>query len=387
MVAWELGRGMGHINRLLPIASALSGQGHRVVFAFRSCVDLRGVSGMLPHADILQAPVFRLPLDADPSSRPITRNYADILFQCGYRSADTLGALVGQWHTLFATVGPDLIICDHSPTVLVAAGGRIPVLHVGSGFVNPPAGKPLAPLSDQYTPGAEQREMQVLESIVGVRRSLGSTVPAQVSDLFDWGEVSVTCLPELDPYRTIRDQPALGPVQKLPRPVPPGERVFVFGYLAGKEPRVADLLRDLARMRIPCCMYVRQAPLEWQQMLEDTSVRLFDMPQRLPDALVAASAVLHHGGLATAELALAAGRPQFILPRYLEQLLTADTIQRMGCGVNLLRSRANAAQTIRDALTSRGLESNADALARRIEASAQIAVVDRILERCKPHLT
>ena len=40
--------------------------------------------------------------------------------------------------------------------------------------------------------------------------------------------------------------------------------------------------------------------------------------------------MIHHGGIGTTELALAVGRPQLLLPRYPEQVLTALAVNALG---------------------------------------------------------
>jgi len=47
------------------------------------------------------------------------------------------------------------------------------------------------------------------------------------------------------------------------------------------------------------------------------------------------SAVLHHGGAGVTQAALAVGRPQVILPQYLEQELTGQALERLGVGRRL----------------------------------------------------
>ena len=187
-------------------------------------------------------------------------------------------------------------------------------------------------------------------------------------------------------YRTTREQPALGPMQTLPKPLPPGERAFVFGYLAADDARVEPLLTKLMKASVPCCMYIRQAPPGWQEMTEGSSVKLFDAPQKLPEALTAASAVLHHGGLSTTEIALAAGRPQLIFPRYLEQVLTADAVARMDCGMNLMRESGDPISAIQRALKGSKLRKSAEAAAERLGSTAPVDVAKLIPGRCHFHL-
>ena len=39
LVAWELGGGMGHVARLLPVARELAAQGHRAIFVVKNLVE------------------------------------------------------------------------------------------------------------------------------------------------------------------------------------------------------------------------------------------------------------------------------------------------------------------------------------------------------------
>lgn len=57
LLAWELGGGMGHIQRLLPIAVELAAREHRVVFALRRPENAEAIRQRLPAAKVRQAPV------------------------------------------------------------------------------------------------------------------------------------------------------------------------------------------------------------------------------------------------------------------------------------------------------------------------------------------
>jgi UDP:flavonoid glycosyltransferase YjiC (YdhE family) len=63
-------------------------------------------------------------------------------------------------------------------------------------------------------------------------------------------------------------------------------------------------------------------------------------PPPLAAAVAGASLVFHHGGIDTAQTALALGGPQLILPRYLDQRLTGEALAALGVGV--LQNRATA---------------------------------------------
>lgn len=385
LFAWEMGSGMGHIHRLLPVAKELAERNFRISLALRSRRDAHAVPFVLPEAELLQAPIFV----GDRTDSPRLRrgyNYSDVLFAAGYTSRDALEPLVMAWRTLFDSTKPSLIVCDHSPTAILAAAGDIPIIHLGSGFATPPARQPFLPLLPLGVDGAEQREAQVLESIDRVRRSLGRPGLAQVSDLFSWAENFTCTLPELDPYRSVRVPAATGPMQLLARPAPLPATPFLFGYLTAEDPRVPLLLRALVRAEVPSGLFIRQAPRAWREKLNGTAVTLFDEPKQMDEALRQASAVLHHGGVGTAEAALAMGRPQFLLPRHGEQELTARAIEELGCGVNLARQSGAIGEWIQRSLTRDEYVTSALRAAVSIAHRPAVEVKEMIVAACLRHL-
>ena len=66
LCAWELGLGLGHVGRLIPIARELRGLGHEVVMVLRDSayLDLVRADGF----DTLAAPLLRQPREVDNAS-------------------------------------------------------------------------------------------------------------------------------------------------------------------------------------------------------------------------------------------------------------------------------------------------------------------------------
>ena len=74
---------------------------------------------------------------------------------------------------------------------------------------------------------------------------------------------------------------------------------------------------------------------------------IHDEPPPLARMLEHAAVMIHHGGLNTTETALAAGRPQLLLPIHLEHNLTARAVESLGVGRSLAgRYRAAEARAI-----------------------------------------
>jgi UDP:flavonoid glycosyltransferase YjiC (YdhE family) len=387
LVAWELGGGMGHINRLVPIASGLAARGYRIVFALRHVTDVSRISSALPAAPILRAPIAMRNPAAPTAKKGMAYNYADVLHRCGYDSKDELHRLVQNWRQLFDATRPSLLLCDHSPTAVLASSGTLPTVHIGSGFATPPIAHPFVPLHPASSAGAKEREQQVLEAIRLVQSRLGVRESSSVSTLLEAATNFACCLPELDPYRQTRVPPANGPTEELPSLQTPPEGQHVFGYLNGEDPNLPLLLRSLVKAKISGGVYVRQVTSECQALLSGTSLKLYDTPRKMPETLSAASAVLHHGGLATSEMALAVGRPQFIWSRNLEQGLTSEAIQSLGCGVNLRRQPDDPGLFIQRALRKRAYLAAAKSVSERLSERIRPDVREQIVASCLKYLT
>ena len=83
---------------------------------------------------------------------------------------------------------------------------------------------------------------------------------------------------------------------------------------------------------------------------------------------------------------MAMGRPQFLLPRHLEQLLTANAVASLGCGFNLLGQRRDPGEIISRALARGAYRREAARVAERIASRSQPRTGEKILELCLKHL-
>lgn len=325
----ELGLGRWHVELLAAIARRLAVEGD--VACWFALPDPVAAADVLQGARVLAAP-HHMPGPARRRAGP-TRSFADILADAGWDETATLRTLLGSWRTLYDLIAPDLIVADHAPTATLAARGRVPVVVVGLGFGQPPAdpdtgGTTLPRFS--RTEDARQLEAPVLAVL---REALGADAPPTLPAALASTCAFVTCLDALDPWRELRAAPALGPVEAVPArlgPVAPGE---IVAYLSADDPRTPDLLAGLARSGRRTVAWVRDASPTTRATLAAIGgerVRLADRPLALAAALERACVVVHHGGAGTIHQAVAAGRPQLVVPRYLEQVLNAHALVRRG---------------------------------------------------------
>src|SRR5262249_1020148 len=144
-------------------------------------------------------------------------SYADILTFLGYDDVETLFPVVCAWDSLLDLVRPALVVLDHSPTLCLAAYGRIPTVVVGTGFTLPPTECAAFPaLRSGKAPLVPDKQLLAVIQAIQARRELPA--PASLPRLLAGAAHFPCVLPEIDPYATQRREPSLGPAAPLPYP-------------------------------------------------------------------------------------------------------------------------------------------------------------------------
>lgn len=324
--AWEFGGGLGHVRRLLPIASELKARGHEVVFAFRETVLLEG-----PRArgfEVFAAP--RLTPSPERERQPV--NFSDILLTQGYDDAPGLKGAVRAWRTLFGHLSPDLLVADYAPTALLAArASGAKRVTVGSGFALPPGGEPDPALRPWEGIGEATLAAVDARLAASMRAALGSDAPARPAAIFEADEHLLCTFPDLDPFGERSAPSYVGPV---------GEdaagreaawaleaRPRAFAYLNANDARLPHLVAALARLAgeaIVVAPGVRDAT--------HGCVRLMGEPVRLEGLLEGADLCISHGSPGVGARAMTAGVPLAMLPMQLEHFLIARRLQAAGSG-------------------------------------------------------
>jgi hypothetical protein len=330
-MGWELGAGLGHVQPLLSVARALASHGHKPVFAVKNLLEAAPLLGAEPYP-VLQAPQWP---PRPPGAKPFrAASFADILAIRGFADADELLPIVRGWQALIDLVRPDLIVCDHSPTLCLAAYRSVPVAMIGTGFTVPPAEhSEFPPLQTGVAPQMPQEQM--LAVVRDVQRRLNRPAPETLPGLFAECARFVCTVPELDPYNSVRVKPALGSFNTLPPAQPPSSVRSFFAYLTSDFRAAEKVLAYLAELKIPGSAFVRGASKRLIESLRSRGLEMYASPAPMHEVLPRCSVILHHGGLLTAEDALATGRPQLLLPRYLEQELTARALRDLGVALAL----------------------------------------------------
>lgn len=377
MLGWELGGGLGHVRSLLAVARGLAAYGHRPVFVLKNVVEPQAVLHDTPFP-VLQAPVWPATCGAFRAA-----SYADILAIRGFADPDGLEALVAAWQALIDLTGAELVVADHSPTLCLAAYRTLPVVQLGNGFSVPPADATAFPSLDPQAAPLVPPE-RLLAVVQEVQRRRRRPAPETLPGLFAGGTRFVRSLAELDPYRAVRKDPAVGPLQPLPEPSAPPDRPRLFAYLSAEFPGVEHVLTALSAAGWVGSAYLRGASPEFRASARRGGLEIHETLPPLAELLPRVSVVLHHGGAGVAEAALAAGRPQVLLPQHLEHELTARALE--GLGVSTALTGAVPAPAVGQALSRllTGSRFSASALAwgETLAARGRQALLGTIVARC-----
>lgn len=342
LLAWELGNHLGHLGRLLPVAQALRRAGHQTLFAvcnMRSAEQVLTPRGF----EYVQAPL--LPQGVRPRQPPIS--YAELLLAEGFADRDSLSGVLRAWSRLFELFRPDLILADHSPSVLVAARrDGIAVVPIGNGFEIPPNASPMPSIRVWETIGPArlvQAEVRVLQAI---NKHLGSARRLQrLADLFHEQPVVIAWFAELDHYRERSSCEYAGPLfSSVPAEPCPWSQTHckVFAYLHNGLNGLPNLLHGLRTFdAVETVCVVSGISAAACRHHSARNLRILNRPVELSSAL-AADIVVAQGGAIAAQFLLA-GRPALLVPGTVEQVLLCRRIEELGAGLAVAQERTVAA--------------------------------------------
>ncbi len=396
LVGWEFGAGLGHVERLRPIAEGLRARGWEVVVALR---DLDRAAAFLdpgtgrapPGLAVVTAP--RWPMPTDPEARKIpTHSFADVLNIIDYGAAGALAARIEVWAGLLRATGADLAIGDFCPTLRLAARGRVPTVMVGNGYTIPPAGRalpPIRPWQKALEPFSLEHEARLLEAANAVLARRGEPPLDFLADALNGDDTLVFSIPLVDPYAAYRTEPQLPPFN-MPsgiRPLPRERRRpdGVFFYMPRGHPRLREAADAAKASGADCLAYVSDLGSGMAALMSGPGFAVSAEPLPFDSVIPEARLAVHHGGLSTAVACVLAGTPQLILPWNLEHLVTARRIETLGASVTVDGGTAGdrLAALVRDMPRDERLAERAAGAAGNVEAGDRAATLERALARCE----
>lgn len=335
LAVWEMGANLGHIDRMLTAARALRARGHEVRFLLR---DLARAHGRLAAEGIAfgQAPIW-LPRMANP---PRLANYAAVLAAAGWLDAPGLAALMLAWRDAYALSRPDVVLCDHAPTALLALRGLgIPTWAIGNSFEVPPGGDCYPPFAlgnaaeAARCPGYDATVLPVANQALGL---IGSAPMARLTDLFTGVHKALVTLPELSHYGRAYEPgvhwagPAyVGDIGQAPQwPSGPGPRVFA--YLEPTHAAFDATMSALRESGVAALVHAKGLSAEAAKRLGSARLRFEPSPLKVDETVAGADLVISHASLGVATAAALAGKPQLVLPSQAEQAMVAGRLVEAG---------------------------------------------------------
>lgn len=332
---WELGGGLGHLVPLIPVAAALSERGCRITIASRDCASARKLfSGI--NANICVAPYGGV----DSSSRiDYPSNYAHVLHNNGWNRIEQLETLVHGWRKLFHDSKASFVLCDHSPTALLAAHTlSLPAATFGTGFCCPPNRSPLPTFRANLMRGQSDNdpvELALLDRMNAIMSGFQKESFKSFADLLHH-KVSqlLTTFHELDHYPSRELTRYRGAWSKSrgtdPRWPRSGAVSRAIAYIK-PYPHLSELLSMLVYHNVSLLVYCPGLDAKTKERFSaQERISFSDDPVDLDKALVESDFAVLNSGHGSTVAALRAGKPTLQLPLNMEQAITAARCGSMG---------------------------------------------------------
>ena len=331
LFCWELGGALGHLAIIQTLAERLHAPGHELhLAATRAPIDSTSRVPITFHA----MPAWR---DSPRAVRDV-RTYGHILRNVGYADPRQLAFQLRTWKTLLRTVRPDVLVCETSPTALLASRGMdIATAVIGTGFSIPPRSHPLPDLRS-WDP-ADPRlladdENELTATINSTLAAAGDAPLLGLHDLFEAACTAICSVPELDAYGVRPIDCYVGEMARLPGkqlqwPSDAPKRVFAYLKIF---PELSRFLRELLRRPDVCAtIYAPGVPREIIDPHRCARICFVEQPVDVSWILRSASLVVTHGHGLTSQ-ALRAGVPVLSFPLVLEQYVLARQVAALGAG-------------------------------------------------------
>lgn len=349
LLAWELGGGLGHAVPLSQIARALLDDGHEVHVVLRDLSNAHATFAPLLSRGLKlwQAPVWLAGLRGLPEAA----TYAELLFRAGYLDAGRLRGPVLAWRSLFEQIRPDALLVDHAPTALLAARG-LPFARaiVGTGFFQPPPGRPIPPFRiwERLDPRrVAQSENRVLATANDILGGLGQGPLGALHQLLEVDENFLLTWREVDHFAERAADPSTRYWGVLPTAShgagadwPEGDGPRVFTYMKGEYAPVEAVLKALREGPAQTLAYVPNLAPDVARRVAGPRLRIAPAALDMRSVCAQADVVVCNAGSGTVCTALQAGLPVLLFPMHAEQLLFSMRVSASGAGLHLLETEA-----------------------------------------------
>lgn len=334
LIAWELGGNAGHIHPLKAIASKLLNRGHKVLLVVK---DVGTAERYLAGSGIIfmQAPVWLGRID--PKTPPAV-NFAELLIRVGFLNTEQVAGQIRAWLNLMELVKPDLVLANHSPSIVLAThitGTK--TVTSGSGFFSPPTEHPMPSMQpNAKIPKARllAPEREVLKVINQALIKCGGIPLKTLSGMFDTCNRYLLTLPEADHYGVRKNTRYWGLIQSSKNAVDPawpkidGPKVYI--YMPHHVQPFRPLLENLQKLGWPSLIVSRN--IDQQEIMAFRAPNLTFSRELVNLETVAkqADVVVTNCNHGTVIEMLQRGCRQLVIPLQVEQSMLAYRLSTQG---------------------------------------------------------
>jgi hypothetical protein len=316
----------------------LQQSGHQVTLVAK---ELRNVPKLFPakHYRWLQAP--ETATATSPIAQP--QSFADVAYNLGFDHEDKVLAVCGAWLENLRQQKPDLIIADFGVACLwIATALGIPAIRIGTGYSCPPQ-------SAQSLSFVSESTNDSLTADTVLARAAAALHELGLSSDADWNDVLLTpdrtllaTVSPLDPFANSRTENEYsGPWDQNGQVNPQWSGIGRHRAIAYLKPfqGLPQLLASLHRLSVETVLYGDGIPRSLLDSMRNPLLKVSDAPLRLSNLTHSCDFVLCNGNHGTTSKALGQSIPVFAVPLFLEQRITAATVQREQWGVSAVPHR------------------------------------------------
>ncbi len=369
LLAWELGKGFGHLGPFLGLTPRLLERGHTLHVAAREIAGAALALGKLP-VTLHQAPLC---LNTYGGLQEPPLSYTEILMRYGYLEPAMLGAMLAAWRSLITATGAEVVIADHAPTALLAARELgVPRGVIGSSFNVPPPADPMPSMRSWLAvpparlADSDRRVLDVINQVLPPGRGLHA-----LHEIFDGAARFFSGVPELDAYVPRSADEYLG-LQSLSTgtavPVwPEGEGEQVFAYLHADYRHLDRALQALASCGARVLVHVLGGNAAQLERYQGAHMRFAPHLLDFRRVVEECAHCVCHGNVGTTLGMLHGARPVLVLSKHLEHFLLGRAVAGNGAGrvVDPDDNAPDIAAELAAMLGDTALHRNAHALAQR----------------------
>ena len=387
LIAWEIGGNLGHLGRLLPIATELVARGYSVSFAVPE--GARSANWLRERA----WSVVEIPRGPNTSYNDRAASWhGDWFLQSGFGDVAATVDRLKRWTTLMLELKPDLVLLDYAPFVTYASHAlSIDYFVLGTGFCVPSQfDKPtyFRPWDKEACTLADLRQQTLNEKFVQLRRMFSAKCAQNFSELFAASHVKMCTYAELDHFPNRRYLPEylgatwsdFGADQSIKFSTISRQKALC--YVNGEEGSYLATIQALLKLNLEVIAIAPKMTKDSMLRLSDPRLTVTSNPINLKLLVEQSDVLISHGGLGFVARGLVLKKKIFLLPLYAEQLILSRRLIDQGlAGATLeFNNSATLSRRIRNLLDEQPIEAGVSKVPKLAQFKSTAAVASLIVE-------